>query len=184
MQKTIHLLAYLLLPLALLAWTGVVLFAWHIGARETEHADALTLAQQSSTQHDSSVRIHAFVQESAPARAKLDSILEIDIVSVANMIASAGKAAGVNVKLSGALPEQAPLPKPGGPQLQAVGFSVQADGKFAALMRAAELFETLPIPASLTRIDIQHTPDSGGKKTDSWHINLYLIVFTTSNVSS
>jgi hypothetical protein len=173
------------LCLALLAWVGVWFFAQAIAQDESDRAAAVAAAQESSAQTDSSVRMHALTQDTAQERAQLDALLNVDVVSAANMIEAAGTAAGAAVTLGDAVPENAPTSAPGGSAIQAVGFIVDAQGTFPALMRAAELFETLPIPSTLTQLDIQQVPNpAGAGASNQWHMSAYIRVLTTSNISS
>lgn len=182
-MNRISYLAWGCLFLALMAWGGVWLFADYIGREEERHLTLLAEIQQSSARQGSQTRTHALAKETKQERSSLADIFKTDVVSVANLLTATGKLAGVKMKLSGALPEVAPEVAPGGQSLQAVGFVVQADGTFAALMRAAQLFEALPIPSSLTRLDLQYIPGSGSSG-GTWHMNAYLFVFTTSSIST
>jgi len=176
---------WLALALSLLAWAGTIYFASTLSQGESDRAASVANAQQSSTEQDSAVRTHALVQDSAAQRTQLGALLDTDVVSIANMIEAAGKAAGVTVTLGDAVPETAPPSTPGGPSVQAVGFVIDGQGTFAELMRAAQLFETLPIPSSVERLDIQKVPSAAGASSaNSWHMNISIRVLTTSNISS
>ena len=173
-----------LMVIALLAWTGVVLFAQSIGDAETARVIDTQNIQQSSTQQSALVRMHAIAADTVQDRARLDQLLTIDVGSAATMLRGVGKATKVTVKLSGALPEASPPASPSGPHIQAVGFALQADGTFAALMRTAQLLETLPLASSVERFDIQRSQVPGGVGSDVWHMDVYLIVLTTATISS
>ena len=169
---------------AALTWTGVVLFAQHIGNVEAARVVEIQDAQQSTTQQSALVRMHATAQDTAPDRARLDQLLTVDVSSAATILRNVGKTTHVVVKLSGALPEIPPPPSPSGTQIQAVGFSIQADGTFEALMRTAKLLETLPLASTVRRFDIQRGQSAGGGGTGLWHMNVYLYVLTTSAIAS
>lgn len=182
MQTRNTYIAWTLVALAVCAWIGVILFARTIAAQEAEQAQAIISAQQSSTVQSASVRLHAIAQDTAGERTQLDQLLAVDVVSAANLLKGLGKATGVTVRLSGALPEVAPASTPNGPQIQAVGFAVQADGSFAALMRTLQIIEHLPLASSVERFDIQRAQDSKGPVL--WHMNVYIRVLTSSLISS
>jgi hypothetical protein len=165
-------------------WTGVVFFVQSIASSEAARVVDTQNAQQSSTQQSTLVRMHAMAQDTAQDRARLDQLLTVDVGAAATMLQNVGKTTDVTVKLSGALPELPPPGTPSGPQIQAVGFAVQADGTFAALMRTEQLFETLPLASSIERFDIQRAPGTGGPGTDVWHMSAYIRVLTTSDISS
>lgn len=179
-MKNLSFISWIALALAFCAWAGVVFFALHIQAAEVARATALTNAQQSSTVQYSSVRMHATAQDTAGERSALQQSLASDIVTVVTLLEGVGKTAGATFKLSGALPEAAPAGLPAGSSIQAVGFAIEADGKFAALMRVVQLLETLPVPSSVVRFDLQHTP--GG--SDTWHLSIYVKVLMSSTTAS
>lgn len=176
-------LAWSLLPITLFAWCGVVYFGWSILHAESEYIATLEAIQQSSVAQSSAVRMHAIIEETAPQRERLDKLLAVDVVSAAALLQSVGKKTGVTVKLSGALPESTASASAKGPKIQAIGFALQADGSFAALMRTAKLLEALPIPSSVERLDLQ-TSTAAGQPSGSWHMSVYVRVLTTTNISS
>ncbi len=173
-------IAFLLAAAALIAWGAVLFFAWSIDNAEGQYVEGITNAQQSSVAQSSSVRTHAVAAASASDRAQLDQLLAVDIVAIANMLQGVGVTSGVNVKLSGALPESAPAAVPGAAQVQAVGFAVQADGTFEALMRTVQRIETLPIASTIERFDIQRGQSATGASTGLWHMSVYIRVLTTA----
>jgi hypothetical protein len=182
-SKNIY-IAGALIVVTLLAWTGVVFFVRGISDAEAARVIQIQNTQQSSTQQSALVRMHAIAEDTVEDRARLDQLLSVDVVSTATVLRNVGKTTHVDVKLSGALPELPPGKTPSGPQIQAVGFSVQADGTFAALMRTVQLIETLPLASSIVSLDIQRAQDSAGVGTGTWHMSVYIRVFTTSNISS
>ena len=170
--------------LALLAWTGAVLFYQSIGDAEAARVTDIQNSQQSSTQQGALVRMHAIAQDTAQDRAQLDQLLSTDVGSAATMLQDVGKATNVSVTLSDAIPETAPPPTPTGPQIQAVGFALQSEGTFDAMMRTEQLLETLPLASEVERFDIQRAVGGTGVGSDVWHMSVYIIVYTTSNIST
>lgn len=166
-----------MLVLALLAWAGVGYFAWTISADEARRITDIQTAQQSALRHDVAIRLHALVQDTAADRAQLETLLTTDIVSAVELIEGAGKAAGINAQLGNAAPESAPTT----PNLSvdAVGFVVAGEGTFPKLMHALWLFETLPLPSSIRRFDLEHLPDAG----TSWTMNTSIRLLTSSTLS-
>lgn len=175
---------WFLLGLALIAWAAVGLFAWTITSDEADRLMHTENANTASTKRASAVRTHALALDTEKQGAELGNLLNVDVVSAAYTIEAVGKSAGVSVQLGDAVPENVPTTSDTVP-IKAVGFTVEAQGKFSALMRAAKLFETLPLPSTLVRLDLEHTPSSqGSKPTDQWHLNAYIRVLTTSDISS
>lgn len=179
-MKHLSFISWVALFLTLCALFAEGLFAWNIQNDEGNRAAALLSAEQSSAVQDSSVRMHAIAQDSAPERAALSGLLGSDVVVIVTQLEGVGKTAGVTLKLSGALPETPPAGLSGGSSIQAVGFAIEADGTFAALMRAIQLFETFPVPSSVERLDMQHATTGGG----SWHLSLYIKVLMDASSSS
>ncbi|OGG50947.1 hypothetical protein A2763_02845 [Candidatus Kaiserbacteria bacterium RIFCSPHIGHO2_01_FULL_54_36] len=172
-------LAWSLLALALVAWAAVGLFGWIIYADEEARIEQATNAQNESLERATTVRTHAIALDTAVQSTQLNSFLDVDVGAVASMIEEVGKAAGIAVKLGNAVPENVPMTSETLP-IEAIGFTVEADGTFAALMHLAQLYEKLPLPSTVTRIDLEHAPGSGTQ----WHMNASIRVLTTSDVSS
>lgn len=172
--------ALLILTLAVVAWGLVALFAWTISVDEAARSASAGDEQKAVVTNAVALRMHALAQETAGDGETLKKLLNVDVVSASYMIEEVGKIAGVAVKLSDAQPENAQAAD--GSVAKAVGFVVAADGKFPALMHAARLFETLPIPSSVTRLDIERTPQPSGKPSGIWHMNVYIRVLTTSDI--
>lgn len=174
--------AILIATAALIAWGLVGYFAWTINVDESKRLADAREAQMATIANAHAVRTHALALDTAKEREQLKTLLGVDVVSAAYMIEGVGRASGVAVKLGDALPEGAQASEGFAPKT--VGFVVRADGKFSALMRAARLFETLPIPSSVTRVDIERAPRSSGDKSNLWHMNVYIRILTTSDISS
>jgi len=71
--------------------------------------------------------------------------------------------------------------------LRAVSFLVEAEGSFAALMRTAELFETLPLPSSVQNLELERAlslNESAGKTVALWRLTARISVFTSSEIPS
>ena len=175
-------IAILLVSLAFIAWGLVGYFAWTISVDESNRVADAREAQMVAVSNAHAVRTRALALDTVDEGARLKALLDVDVVSAAYMIEEVGKIAGVTVKLSDAQPEGSPAPD--GSAVKVVGFVVTADGTFPALMRAARLFETLPIPSSVTRLDIEHAPKAAGTPSSLWHMSVYIRVLTTSDISS
>jgi hypothetical protein len=167
-------IASVLLLLALSACAAVFYFEFLISDAKTSYVAAVQDAQQQFTEQNSSVSIRAVVQDTAQERAQLDTLLSPDVASIANTLRNVGKAAKVSVKLGGAVPEYGEPQDTSG--IQAVDFTLSADGSFSALMRTEALIETLPLPSSIERFDIQRNAATG----DSWHMDISTRVLTTA----
>ncbi len=174
--------AILLVTSALVAWGLVGYFAWTISEDESNRVADAREAQMITVSNAHAVRTRALALDTVEEGAKLKALLDVDVVSAAYMIEEVGKIAGVTVKLSDAQPETTSAS--GDLAVKAVGFVVTADGTFSALLRAARLLETLPIPSSVTRLDIENAPKAAGNASSPWHMSVYIRVLTTSDISS
>ena len=179
-------LAWLLFPMALLAWAAVGLFAWTIQSDEIDRALQVQTTQESEDREATAIRIHSIARDTVEERTQLDKIFRTDVVSIVDLIETTGTAAGVKVTVRNVIPESAPPTQAAASAgIVATGFVIEAQGKFSTLMHVLQLFETLPIPSTLGRLDIEYVPDSGGSGLSSaWRLNAYIRVLTTSDVSS
>ena len=173
-------ISWILLSLALVAWGAVGFFGWTIYTDESDRLIQAENEQSASLERASVVRTHALALDTVAQGKTLGDLLNVDVVSVADMIEAAGKAARVTVRLGNAVPENVPtseiLP------VKAVGFTVEATGTFSALMHLARLFEELPLPSTVTRLDLERVP--AGASTSQWRMNASIRVLTTSDISS
>lgn len=174
--------AILAVILALTAWGLVGYFARTISEYESTRVADARQAQLTTVMNAQAVRMRALALDTAPQGAKLKALLDVDIVSASYMIEEVGRAAGVKIKLGDAQPEEDLVSD--GLTLKAVGFTVAADGKFQALLHAVRLLEALPIPSSVIRLDIERAPKSSGNASGLWHMDVYIRVLTTSDISS
>ena len=178
--RYISYLAWMLTLLALFSFAAVAYFAWTIAGEHASRGTRLSSAQESALRGAAASRAHALIADTEAERRTLDEFFRADVISVASLIRNAGASAGVKTEVSNALPEALP---PGavasGLPLNAIGFVVHTEGSFASLMRALKLFETLPVPVTLGRFDVEQTPSG-----DSWHMSVYLRVLTSAPLSS
>jgi hypothetical protein len=177
--------AWPLLIFAVLAWAAVGIFAWTILSDEADRVVRVQNAQEAEQKEASAKRLHAIAQDTEFTRGQLDDILDVDVISVVDMIEAAGKAAGVKLVVSSVQPENAPpLQGRGTSQVIATGFVVEAQGRFASLMHAVQLFETLPVPAKVGRLDIERIQVGDTGTSDMWRLNAQIHMLTTSDIPS
>ncbi|MEY4747252.1 MAG: hypothetical protein RLZZ416_301 [Candidatus Parcubacteria bacterium] len=183
-MSRITLIAYGALILAILAWGTAAAFAWTISQAEHDRRSRVVATRQSSVDAATALRAHALAAETRDSRAGLATLLDVDVVSVADAIETNAKAIGVKAEVSSVLPEGPSASLPGGVSAQAIGFTVGADGSFSNLMRAVALFETLPVPSRIERFDVFQPPHQAGEKIpETWHLDLYIKVLTSSGAS-
>ncbi|HEV3244837.1 MAG TPA: hypothetical protein VG102_00580 [Candidatus Paceibacterota bacterium] len=185
MHRSLAPISFAVLILALAAWAGVWFLFSDISTRLTAHAEALSQTDVQSTERASAIALHALVADTVPGRAQLDADVNTDVVQIANQINAAGKAAGVQTTIgsasvvsasqAGGLPAQAGVNE--------LEFVVQSTGSFKQVWRAAQLFETLPTPSSVSQLDFEQLPNSG-KGAPLWQLTTHIDVLTSAQISS
>ena len=126
------------------------------------------------------------VRDSSSEQEVLETLARTDVLTAAEAIEAAGKAAGAKVtvrgataaSLSGVAKNQALK------DLRAVELSVDAEGRFQSLMKAAALFEALPFLSSVKSLEIEDKAAGayGKKSTDVWRMVARIRIITTSPV--
>jgi hypothetical protein len=170
-MNTSSILAWCTLALGLGAWGGTLYLADRIAFESEARTFAATNQEQASQKQMSAIRTRALAEETKDERAELERLLGSDVVALANTIESAGKSAGVAVRISDALPESA------GNIMQAVGFVIEAQAGFASLMRVVAVLESLPLPVSIEQLELEHTAGSGGN-AGSWRLSARLRILS------
>lgn len=171
--------SWIALLVALLSVFGVSFFGWTIVRDESERIINVQSAQEYAIKKDVAVRTQALAVDTKDARDRLDELMDVEIISAVDILESAAKAARVGMELGSAQPENAPA---GAEGVKAVGFYVSATGSYVAVTRALMLFETLPLPSSVERFDIERASGAGG--ATSWRLNAHIRVLTTASISS
>ena len=169
--------AWLLVALAVFAWAGV---AW-LSASLSDMAQQAALdagdAQAARTLQSAAVRAHAVALSVAHDDAALEAALSNDPVALAQRLTQAGRDAGVAIQVGSA--SALPGLSSGG----AIAFSLQGQGSFGALMRAALLLQTLPVPASIQTLTLGRAP--GASAGTPWTMNAQIdVLISSSSISS
>ena len=144
-------LAWLMVVVASLAWTGFGGLVFQLSNERAEYADALARSEEDSLRGDSAARLRTTVESTTQERAALESILDISILRAVEVIEQAGRAAGAD---DVAIGEATPISSATA-DLAGVSIVVNAKGSFTEVMRAITLFETLPIPATLDQFELE-----------------------------
>jgi hypothetical protein len=177
MNRTLSLVAWGFLALSLCLWGGVWYFGTYIEDMENAKIAAVTDTASALSKGAAMTRLRALASDTASERARLSQIFSADIVSVANTIEDVGHVANVQIKLGSAVAEDASSQNTGGPGSRIVRFTVDGSGKFTSLMRAALLFEALPFPSSVERLDLVHE-QATDKSPGQWQMHVSIKVFT------
>ncbi|MCE9541140.1 hypothetical protein K8R03_01120 [Candidatus Kaiserbacteria bacterium] len=168
-------ISWALLAASVCFFGAVIYEAGVIQTSAAERASAVAAAEQQGDRTSYSQRIRAIVADTQNERDTLESFAHLDIVSTVQMLESTGKSAGVNAKVTNALPGAGGQDLPGGGKLQSVSFSLVADGSFQNLMHAVELYENLPLASKIGQFDIERGSGTADAKTP-WHMTLVIRV--------
>lgn len=176
--------AYGALAAAVCVWVGVGFFANLIQEKHAAYIARMAEAAQQADVAADAARLHILASGNLERSSKLDTIMSSEVPSIVDTIKSVGTAAGVPVKISGALPTTVPKNQKG---VQAVAFILESSGSFSSMMRVLALFESLPLASSIELVDLSREDQGGGKSSrtpQTWRLNLKLRVITTATVSS
>jgi len=178
--------AIALIVLALFSWVGVWYLWNQIGDAARTYAASQDNAESASAQNAVNARTRALARDTIDMRRALVEAAHTDIISAAKTIESVGPAAHVSLKVSGAYAEQIPLsPGAAAYPLHAIGFNIEATGSFAAVMKAAELLDALPLSTMVEQFDMALIPqDSSGKSETRWRLTERIRLLTDSDISS
>lgn len=172
--------------LAILAWSGVALFAYELSHLQ----DAIVAEREDHIQQTGDRSYLAQVQvlssQTSLDRAVLERIINVDPVSLVNHIETLESQIGVSMQIANASPSPLPgkLPASAGEYTHAFTFDASAQGSFPSMMQALEILETLPAPSTVENFELQQTQaaQGGGKPAVLWTLRARVLVLTTSNV--
>ncbi len=176
----LYYIAWLIIVFALCAYAAVGYFAWTIAQEKQDRTALLADAQETLVRQAAAARLHGLVVDTVDVRKGLEALVPADVISIAGLIQDVGKSTGVSLELSNALQESS---ESGSDSVHAVGFVIQGEGSFSALMQTLALLETLPIASSIQRFDIQRTSSDPTAKA-VWRMSLHIRALTSASISS
>jgi hypothetical protein len=182
--KTLSYLSWGACALALVACGAAGFVAWDVSSRLSSRQTLESSAQVEAAQQTSAVRIHALAADTQTQRGELQGLVQTDVVGIASAIQAAGNLAGASTKIGAASSEDRSASAPS--DLNALDFVVEADGTFAQVFKAAQLFETLPLPSSVGELDFERVPEQsgGGPARGPWELTARIRVLTEAAISS
>lgn len=169
-------LSWALLVASLLFFGAVYYEAGAIQSAAESRANAASDAERQLDKSAYSQRVHAIATDTKDERDQLDSYAHLDIVSTVQMLEDTGKSAGVTANVTDALPSGDAQDLPGGEKLQTVSFSLLADGTYQNLIRAAMLYEQLPLASHVVQLDIERADAKDAKAP--WHMTIRIRITT------
>jgi hypothetical protein len=169
--------------LALGAWAAAGYMVWADVTGMEDFAVHVRDSRQSEARRAETTHTHLLVESMASVRNDLTKVLQVDFVSIVDMIESTGAASGVTVRIVDAVPDAPHTDPDSEAQITTVHFLISVDGSFAALTKVASLLETLPVASRVESIDLSRAgADAKGK--DVWHMGVRLTVLTSSHINS
>jgi hypothetical protein len=169
---------------ALAAWGAVIFFSLTIQDLSVRVATMQNSVQTVRDQQANEVQTQALAKQISPARTALENTLQTDPLSLAGLIAQAGKDAGLPLHVSGASQDSASgvSTLPQGLHAASITFSLDATGAFSQLLQATALLESLPVPSTIDALDLRTSSDA--THVASWQMNARVRILSTSQLSS
>lgn len=138
-----------LVPVA--AWAGVGYGVYALHAKRRAYEERFVQAKDAEVRGESVVRLRAALQATEVERAAIEGVSKLSVVQVAEIIERAGTSAGAKVQIGEATTKKTDR------GFTTIAMRVQATGSFQSLLRAASLFETLPVPSVIERMEFSYT---------------------------
>jgi hypothetical protein len=179
MRHSLTFLSLLAFVLALAAWVLVWFLYTDVSNRLSDRTNALSSLSLQSAQQENAIGQHALVSDTAAQRSQLDAAVATDVVGIAGAITAAGNAAGTQTTIGSA----SVVASSEAASVNELEFVVQSTGSFQQIWRAAELFQSLPLPSTVSEIDLEQLPTSG-KQTSQWQLTAHIDVLTSAQISS
>ena len=169
---------------AIAAWAGVAMFALAIQARVKARSSQLTKVESAATVANKALLLNTLARDTKDLRGQLDNLTQVDALGVVNIIEGVGKITGTKVTISNALSntELRQTNSTSTPALHSLSFLVGVEGSFSALMRAAALFETLPVLSSVQSLEFERIVQTTRSKVAMWRMTAQIIVLSSSNI--
>ena len=184
MKSSATIIAGVSVLLASLAWAGVVYFDLSIQDSAQQSIELQNSAQTVNDQEATAIQLRQLAKQMTPAHTALQATLASDPLSLASMITTAGKDAGIILSVNNASADDSTASPVGDvSHIASVGFALEATGSFGALLRAINLLEALPVPSNIKQADLDLVQNAGAKSA-SWHLLLHVRVLTASQISS
>jgi hypothetical protein len=171
--------SWLVLLVAILSWAGVGYFYVWIQDSAREKGRLAVSAEEQAANAAHFTRMQTLAKDTAPDRARLETLLSTDIVRIAERIEQAGEDMGVRATVGAVLPGSA-KEIDGGPALRTASFVIQAEGTFSGLVRLAKVLEKFPAFSSIEQFELERIAATG---TSPWRATIRLKVKTTSQIS-
>ncbi len=163
---------------ALVACGAALFLSFDIAARVGSHQIQVMAAQAENAAVQNKQNLHNLAPSTADNTANLNSLLNVDVLGIASDIEDAGKASGAATVIGAASSQSVKVS--GATDLHTLEFIVTASGTFSQVMRAAQLFESLPLASTIEELDFSH--QSSG--TPAWQLSARIKVLTTADISS
>jgi len=178
MHMSISKLSWITASVALSTILGTFFLAWALDERKNNLETTITTSQKSHVRTAEEQKIIALLTATESHREKLKGTLAVELLSLADLLVAAGEDADVTLRVSNATPETNPVTANARTALRvnAVQFTVDAEGSFDKLYRALALLESLPVASAVESVVLEEN-----EKT--WHMSARVRILTTSALS-
>ncbi len=178
-------ISWFTLFLALSMWSTVGFLAWSVSGNHIENLSAETLLEEEAGEIEAALRLHTLARDTKDVRVELESLANKDAISIVEAIEAIGDDANVSIEIGQVLSEPPALAaSPAVPALRNVGVAVEVLGSFRAVMHAAALMYSLPIPSVVEGMQLEKLPVEERTAGKEWRLIMQVQVFTTANISS
>jgi hypothetical protein len=175
--------AWIAVGVAIIAWALVGFFAWMVAEQSSTRASDQSSANAQAVQQAESAEIESLAGDTKDERMQLQSLANVDVVTIVDAIDQVGTDANVQISIGQAVPDQSSdsdTSSGGTPPLHAVSFVVQGEGTFANLFKAITLFQSLPVPSTLEEVDLERS--AGGPSVPPWQLMAHIQAYTSANI--
>ena len=178
-------ISWILLVLALTAWSVVGYFVWTISDARALHITEAFSVEEGAGKLNETLRLHSLARDTKDARVELETLVQRDAISIVEAIEKVGDDAPVDIKIGQVLAESSgPAISPADPSVRTVGVAVEIIGSFAGVMQAAALLYSLAIPSTIDQMQFERLPAEESTRNKEWRLVAHIQVLTTADISS
>lgn len=142
------------LLVSILLWGIFGYLVWQLYVERDQYISAASAAEEADLRGQSASRLHATVRDTEVERAAINSLLDMGVLRIVEILETTARQAGATEVSVGAATPQSVTGAPAG--LTSVSVVINMQGSFSALVRAMGLYETLTIPSMLEQFSIEN----------------------------
>lgn len=165
MRRTIT--AWSVVVVAVLVWSGFGFLVWQLGESRIQLSARHMESKAQEERSKSAAALQTLMRETKEQRAVLNGVIQTDALAAAATIEAAGRKAGLTVSIQGATTVNVQGAQAA--DVRAVTLVASTEGEFTSLMRAAEIFESLPFPSRIESYEMTALEPTKTRK-DPWRL--------------